>query len=107
MTASRSTDPASLVLGYLNFSSGSFDPAAWRALNDLYAAVETLPGEEGAAVAEHPEAASTVAGVLRRRLGDLEAAEPAFRQAAQARVAIDLVFDRLPVAYREFHADLL
>ena len=107
MTASRSTDPASLVLGYLNFSSGSFDPAAWRALNDLYAAVETLPGEEGAAVAEHPEAAATVAGVLRRRLGDLEAAEPAFRQAAQARVAIDLVFDRLPVAYREFHADLL
>ncbi len=107
MTASRSTDPASLVLGYLNFSSGSFDPAAWRALNDLFAAVETLPGDEGAAVAEQPEAAATVAGLLRRRLGDLEAAEPAFRQAAQARAAIDLVFDQLPTAYREFHADLL
>ncbi len=111
MTASRSTDPASLVLGYLNFSSGSFDPAAWRALNDLFAAVEpssgAASGDDGAAVAERPDAAAVVAKELRRRLGELEAAEPAFRQADQARAAIDLVFDRLPPGYREFHGDLL
>ncbi len=107
MTASRPTDPASQVLGYLNFSSGSFDPTAWRALNDLFAAVETLPGEDGAAVTERPDAAGVVADVLRHRLGELEASEPAFRQAAQARAAIELVFEHLPHAYREFHADLL
>jgi len=107
MKALRPTDPASLVLGYLNFSSGSFDPVAWRALNDLFAAVETTPGEEGAAVAELPDTAAAVAGVLRHRLRELEAAEPAFRQAAQAWTALDLVFDRFPSAYREFHADLL
>ena len=106
MTASRPTDPASLVLGYLNFSSGSFDPAAWRALNDLFAAVEMSRGTEGAAVEERPDASADVAGVLRRRLGDLEAAEPAFRQAAQAHAAIGIVFDTLPRAYRGYHADL-
>ncbi len=107
MTASRPTDPASQVLGYLNFSSGSFDPTAWRALNELFAAVETVPGEDGAAVTERPDAASIVAGALRQRLGELESAEPAFRQAAQARVTIELVFEHLPRAYRGFHADLL
>ena len=107
MTASRPTDPASLVLGYLNFSSGSFDPAAWRALNDLFAVVETTPGENGAAVEERADAAVAVAELLRRRLGELEAAEPAFRQATQARAAIEVVFDRLPRTYREFHGDLL
>jgi hypothetical protein len=28
--SSRAADPAATVLGYLNFSSGAFDPAAWR-----------------------------------------------------------------------------
>ena len=72
MTASRPTDPASQVLGYLNFSSGSFDPTAWRALNDLFAAVETLPGKDGAAVTERPDAVGVVADVLRHRLGELD-----------------------------------
>lgn len=107
MTASRPADPAALVLGYLNFSSGSFDPAAWRALNELFAVVETVPGADGAAFEERADTALAVAAVLRHRLGELEAAEPAFRQASQARAAIDVVFDRLPLAYRRYHADLL
>jgi hypothetical protein len=107
MTASRPADPAALVLGYLNFSSGSFDPAAWRAINDLFAAVETASGEDGAAFEERPDTASAVAAMLRKRLGELEASEPAFRQASQARAAIEVVFDRLPLAYRRYHADLL
>jgi hypothetical protein len=107
MTASRPADPAALVLGYLNFSSGSFDQAAWRAINDLFAAVETAPGADGAAFEERPDTARAVAAVLRHRLGELEASEPAFRQASQARAAIDVVFDRLPLAYRRYHADLL
>ena len=42
----RPAESAALVLGYLNFSSGAFDPVAWRAMNDLYAAIEPAgPGE--------------------------------------------------------------
>jgi len=98
-------DPAAAVVGYLNFSSGAFDPSVWRAMSELYAALEP-PGADGA-IAERPDAAPRVHESLVGRLGELEATQPAFRDASQARGMLKLVFDRLVPALRRFHADLL
>lgn len=98
-------DPAALVVGYLNFSAGAFDPVAWRALSELYADLE--PSADGGLVIERPDAAERVAGTLRARLDDLGNAQPAFRDARQARRMLELLFDGLLPAYRLFHADLL
>jgi hypothetical protein len=100
-----SKDAAAVLLGYLNFSSGAFDPAAWRAINDLYAELE--PPAAAGSVTESADAPRRIAETLRTRLRALEAAEPAFRNAAQARWAIDVVFDGILPAYRAYHADLL
>ncbi len=110
---SRPDDPAAVVLGYLNFSSGAFDPAVWRALNELFAGVEPAAGAEaggaaaGGPVVEQNDAADRVAALLAERLETLAASEAAFRDAGQARAVLDLLFFRLPPAYRAFHADLL
>lgn len=98
-------DPAALVVGYLNFSAGAFDPVAWRALSELYADLE--PSADGGLVIERPDAAERVAGTLRARLDDLGNAQPAFRDARQARRMLELLFDGLLPAYRLFHTDLL
>jgi len=105
--ASRSTvrDPAAILLGYCNFSSGGFDPAAWRAMNELFEAVEPFTAD--GRVEERADASARVAEVLAARLATLEASELAFRDAAQVRTVLDIVFMRLPAAYRAFHADLL
>ena len=95
----RPADPAAILLGYLNFSSGAFDPSVWRACTDLFAAVEP----DG----ERANSATLVAGLLRERLGALEAMEPAFRDAAQAHAMIGVVFDEVLPGYRRFHDDLL
>jgi len=97
---SRPADAAALVLGYLNFSSGSFDPAVWRAMSDLFATCEPPDGQDDG----H---AAAVAAALRTRLEVLEANEPAFRDSTQARAVIEVVFDRLLPAYRGYHVDLL
>ncbi|MFM8892902.1 MAG: hypothetical protein ACKOTB_15040, partial [Planctomycetia bacterium] len=99
-------DPAALLLGYLNFSSGAFDPGVWQAMNGLFASVEADSGPEGE-VAESPDAAMRVAQELRRRLSALQSEAAAFRDATQARVLLDLLFEGLLPAYRAFHADLL
>ena len=83
----RAPDPAALVLGYLNFSSGAFDPAAWRACSDLYAGLE--PADADGVVGESPDSAGRLAAILVTRLGELEPAEPAFRDATQARWVLD------------------
>ena len=92
-------DPAAVVVGYLNFSSGAFDPTVWRAMSDLYAAVEP-PAADGAVV-ELPDAADRVRASLARRLDDLEAAQPAFRDAGQAR---RMLGKRAPSAQRASHS---
>jgi hypothetical protein len=102
--SSRSADPAALVLGYLNFSSGAYDPAAWRAMSDLYAPFEPAAPQ---GIVERADTVVRAGTVLRDRLAALEAAEPAFRDATQARAVLRIVFDRLLPAYRGFHADLL
>ena len=107
---SRPDDPAAVVLGYLNFSSGAFDPTVWRALNELFAAVEPAAEATGAAsgpILERADAADRVAALLAERLQTLAASEPAFRNAGQARAVLDLLFSRLLPAYRSFHTDLL
>jgi len=101
----RAPDPAALVLGYLNFSSGAFDPAAWRACSDLYAGLE--PADADGVVVESPDSAGRLAAILVTRLGELEPAEPAFRDATQARRVLDAVFNHVLPGYQRFHADLL
>ena len=101
----RAPDPAALVLGYLNFSSGAFDPAAWRACSDLYAGLE--PADADGVVGESPDSAGRLAAILVTRLGELEPAEPAFRDATQARWVLDAVFNHVLPGYHRFHADLL
>ena len=107
----RPSDPAAVLLGYLNFSSGAFDPAVWRAMNDLFAAVEPAAGDDagaaGGKIAERSDAAARVAVLLAERLETLAATEAAFRDAGQARVVLDMLFTRLLPAYRAFHGDLL
>ena len=101
---SRAPDPAAAVLGYLNFSAGAFDPAVWRGWSELFA---TLEQADAAGVVERPDAVTAVVGLLRERLTSLEAAEPAFRDARQARQMLALVEERLLPGYRAFHGDLL
>ncbi|MBU6276680.1 MAG: hypothetical protein KGQ61_08580 [Planctomycetes bacterium] len=98
-------DVAARILGYLNFSSGAFDPAVWGGLNDLYAAVEG--GDGSGPACESPTAWPEVAARLSRRLDDLEREAPAFRDSTQARNVLRLVSDGVLPGYREFHADLL
>ena len=100
----RAPDPAAAVLGYMNFSAGAFDPAVWRAWSDLFAVVEPV-GATG--MVERADAARAVLDLLSERLVALEAAEPAFRDARQARHALTLLGERLLPGYRAFHADLL
>jgi len=96
-------DPAAILLGYLNFSSGAFDPAAWRALNALYADVEPA----APLVTVVADAADRVGARLWRRLAEVERESPAFREATQARAVLKGVFEHLLPSYRRFHADLL
>ena len=108
----RPSDPAAVVLGYLNFSSGAFDPAVWRAMNALFETVESAASDQPTTtvdgpIVERPDAAASVAVILTERLESLAATEPAFRDATQARAVLDLLFSRLLPAYRRFHGDLL
>ena len=95
----RHADPAAIVLGSLNFSTGAFDPGVWRAFSDLWATVET----DG----ERPDSPAAVATLLGDRLERLAATEPAFRDVTQARDALRGLFEGVLPAYRRFHADLL
>ena len=106
----RPSDPAAVVLGYLNFSSGAFDPTVWRAMNAVFESVESAPEQSATAagpIVERPDAATRVAVLLAERLEALAVTEAAFRDATQARAVLDLLFSRLLPAYRVFHADLL
>ena len=108
--ASRPTDPAAVMLGYANFSSGAFEPAAWRAMNELFAVVEPPSGAgsaAGAVVVERLDAAERVAALLAERLKNLSVTEPALRNSEQARAVLNILFARLLPAYRSFHGDLL
>jgi hypothetical protein len=53
-----SRDAAAVLLGYLNFSSGAFDAAAWRARNELFAAGEPAAEEVHSLFERHGEPAT-------------------------------------------------
>jgi hypothetical protein len=91
--------PASGLLGYLNFSQGRPDPRWQKQLGDAYAFVAGRGALAPWAVLHD---------WLRERLEALQAGgAAAFRDAAQARAVVALVFERLLPAYRRHHADLL
>jgi hypothetical protein len=88
------------ILGYLNFSSGASDAKFLRDLNQLFGLVESGPARKDFAW-------QVLAGVLRCGLAEVHEASEAFREVDQAEAVLDLVFDGVLPAYREFHRDLL
>ncbi len=89
-----------VVLGYLNFSSGTPDARFLSALNKLV-------GEwEAAGSAPEKSAAELRRGLL-ENLDALAARLPAFSDTTQAREVIRLIFEAVLPAYREHHRDLL
>jgi hypothetical protein len=91
--------PVAGILGYLNFSQGRPDPRWQRQVADAYAFL-------AARGAEAPW--QVLHDWLRERLAALQAGgAAAFRDAAQARAVLSLLFERLLPAYRRHHADLL
>ncbi len=82
------------ILGYLNFSSGKPDAGFQKNLNRVFERLTALSWRE---LQSH----------LLGRLDELERTSPTFADSTQARAVIDLVFDHLWPAYRQFHADLL
>lgn len=91
------------VIGYLNYSSGSHDPAIFRALDDLQ-----HQWRESAPPASDPETApARLFDLLSIALEDLPRVSPAFSDVSQATDVIRFTFDHLLPAYRAFHSDLL
>lgn len=87
------------AVGYLNFSSGSSDPRFLSNLNELFASIE---GQ-----VEPEDVLATLGVWLRVALDRLQRAGGAFANAGQALAVIELVTDKLPRAYCQFHRDLL
>ena len=90
------------VLGYLNFSSGSSDPAFLAALNELFAFVASHPCEKTNQPIWRCLQEQLNAGLVAARQGDSP-----LRDCDQAEAVIRLVFEDLLPAYREFHGELL
>lgn len=83
------------VLGYLNFSGGAQDSTFLRQLDLL------------ATRTDFAESWQPLRELLSSQLDRLEGASSTFSDTSQARRIIELVFDSLLPAYRDFHADLL
>jgi hypothetical protein len=94
-TAEQAADQ---VLGYLNFSSGTPDPAFLTSLNELF---EHIAGDTGDGTYH------AVFDLLRRRLRDAAASRSAFRDSSQAERVLTLVHDTILPAYLDYHRDLL
>ncbi|MFN0196891.1 MAG: hypothetical protein ACKVT0_09095 [Planctomycetaceae bacterium] len=81
------------VMGYLNFSNGSPDPAFQRNLNAMFAQL----GDNAWTLA--PE-------LLKNRAGQYQQQDAVFSDNSQALSAVSLVFSNLYPAYLTHHADL-
>jgi len=88
------TAAARELLGYLNFSSGTRDPQAFRHWNTLFAAFPEDPVPH-------------VRRILTEELQQMRDSQQAFRESGQAEAVLNLVFDDLLPAYWEYHRDLL
>jgi hypothetical protein len=87
------------VLGYLNFSSGAADPQFLAALNQVFEQVDQQ--------AVGDRSWHRLADLLKVELQRLPGQNPAFQDVQQAAAVLELTFDHLLPAYREFHRDLL
>ena len=89
-----------LVLGYLNFSTGTPDPKCHAALNTVFAAILADEGSESGAWRECHQ-------LLVGKLSDLRDSNPAFGDSRQAESALECVFVEVLPGYLEFHSNLL
>lgn len=94
------SDEITQILGYLNFSSGAFDPNFFAGLDRLFGRLAESTGND-ATRAEHLDRTLSAA------LGALAQQNGSFRDCRQAERILDIVFHKLLPAYREFHRDLL
>lgn len=87
------------VLGYLNFSSGTTDPQFLAGISQLFEEIDqrTLGHQN----------AQRLYDQLRTELQTLAGANPAFQDTQQAQAVLQITFEKLLPAYREFHRDLL
>jgi len=86
------------ILGYLSFSAGNHDPAFLRSLNEIYAWLTEKQPQQTWRILHQ---------ILAKELAALRKESDAFRSSDQAPNALTLVFDKLLLAYREFHSDSL
>lgn len=93
------------VLGYLNFSSGAFDPQFLSNLNQLFRLVEGVDRSEPAGVTE--PAWRTVGRLLQHQLTQLVGRSAAFQDTHQADLVLKLLLDQVLPGYLDFHRDLL
>ncbi|WP_145094562.1 hypothetical protein [Anatilimnocola aggregata] len=87
------------VLGYLNFSSGSTDPQFLASLNQLFEQVDQQ--------ALGDRSWQRLYELLQSDLQQLPGSNPAFQDVQQATAVLELTFEKLLPAYRDFHRDLL
>lgn len=128
---------AERILGFLNFSTGSFDPKFYRDFDDFFFDIDALnkaqtqaveqkklnceseivPGTNDMICVSLPTETSAkgdseptyrlVYRLLREALDDLGGKADIFKNGDQARGAIEFVFEHLLPAYREYHSNLL
>ncbi len=87
------------AIGYLNFSSGAFDPKFFQALDQLLS--DAPPISDGVFNG------LALNNILRQGLASLQGSSPAFVDTAQAEQILSLVFDEVVPEYLEFHRELL
>ncbi len=89
------------LAGYLNFSSGTSDPATLASWNVVYDAATQGNPLSG------PAAWLVLKDWLSETLCRLEKESPAFRDVSQAKTLVRLLWSELLPAYLDFHRDLL
>ncbi len=95
------SDALQRLAGYLNFSSGSSDPAVLSAWNDVYNQATQGDPLSG------PPAWLVMKDWLSTALEQLSTEQAAFRDAGQARRMVRLLWSELLPAYLDYHRDLL
>ncbi len=91
------------VLGYLNFSSGATDPQFFASLSQIFEQIDhqSLGDRSWWRLYEWLQAE------LQTRACKSATQNPAFQDVQQAQAVLQLTFEQLLPAYREFHRDLL
>lgn len=88
------------LIGYLNFSSGTFDPQLYRALNQIFSQFHAEP-------ANGNDFSKWLGISVKTKLVQLQLTNPAFADVEQADQVSNLIFDKLLPGYLEYHSDLL